>query len=78
MSSVRMCDRCSAVFSEREDGWSSQNAEINVRDPESGRMFTREVQMDSCAACTAIMVGKAQRPMIMPENRVNAQYEEGS
>lgn len=58
MSSVRMCDECGAIFSEREEDW------------QTGSIFTIrkngasvQVQQDRCPGCA---VGAPDRPAIQP------------
>lgn len=51
MSSVRMCDRCSNVFSELEDGWQTFQATTQKTD-EDGRRVSISVAMDACPSCS--------------------------
>lgn len=60
MSAVRMCDRCGAIFSEREDGWTTFTGTRVARDQHGQQRNTTE-QIDTCAACT---IGPAQTPRL--------------
>lgn len=51
MSSVRMCDRCSKIFSELEDGWQTFQATTMKTDAETGAKHPISVAMDACPAC---------------------------
>ncbi len=50
MSSVRMCDRCGSIFSEREEGWSSVQSQRTVKD-DTGRRVTVNENLDVCSGC---------------------------
>lgn len=50
MSSVRMCDRCGNVFSENDEGWSTDSRTVN-RTREDGKRYTVGMQVDQCAPC---------------------------
>jgi uncharacterized protein YbbK (DUF523 family) len=52
MSTVRMCDRCGEVFSEREDGWTTMTGTTMRRD-EKGDMKRTTEQLDACPGCSA-------------------------
>ena len=64
MSSVRMCDRCATIFSERSEGWSTFTGSTRKKDPE-GKWVTVSDTLDSCPDCTEIMTSP-QRPMELP------------
>ena len=51
MSTVRMCDRCGNIFSEREDGWTSMTGTTMRRDSE-GRLKSTTEQLDACPSCS--------------------------
>lgn len=51
MSSVRMCDRCGNIFSEREDGWETYTATQVKKNPDSKRRETETVYLDACPNC---------------------------
>lgn len=53
MSSVRMCDKCSTVFSENEDGWQTFTATTMVED-ETGNKTQKVQHLDTCPACALI------------------------
>ena len=61
MSSVRMCDKCNTVFSERSEGWGTGTFTQPVRDDNGNRRFD-QVQMDICGECNAF--SDSARPMI--------------
>lgn len=50
MSAVRMCDSCGEIFSEREEGWASMQAQRMTR--KDGRPVSMVENLDSCPACT--------------------------
>jgi hypothetical protein len=50
MSSVRMCDRCGTVFSENDEGWSTDSRTVN-RIKEDGKRYQVGMQVDQCATC---------------------------
>lgn len=50
MSSVRMCDRCGAVFSELAEGWQTYQGTTIKRD-DDGRRITVAVNQDACPDC---------------------------
>jgi hypothetical protein len=62
MSSVRMCDRCGTVFSEKADGWSTFSGSTRRKDPQTGKVEMISDQLDSCTECTELMTGGSQRP----------------
>lgn len=53
MSTVRMCDRCGNIFSEREDGWTTMTGTTMRRDEKSGQMRQSTEQLDACPNCSA-------------------------
>lgn len=53
MSSVRMCDQCGTVFSERADDWSTYSGSRRKRDT-NGQVVTISDTLDACPDCTAI------------------------
>lgn len=61
MSTVRMCDRCGNIFSEREDGWTTMTGTTMRRDAE-GRMRQSTEQLDACPRCTTGQ--NVPRPML--------------
>lgn len=73
MSSVRMCDRCGQVFSERAEGWSSQEGTIMRKNQETGRMEQVHAQIDLCPEDTELAMTPAPRPMLTSRD-VQAQY----
>lgn len=60
MSSVRMCDRCGAVFSELVEGWQTYQALTFKRDDE-GRRVSVPVSQDACPTCAIPL--EAPEPM---------------
>lgn len=53
MSSVRMCDRCGNIFSERQEGWGTFTG-TSFRKDETGRRYQESVQLDACPVCNTI------------------------
>lgn len=53
MSHVRMCDRCSNVFSENEDGWQTFTA-TTMKENEDGVQVPIQMAMDACPSCAMI------------------------
>lgn len=52
MSSVRMCDRCGQVFSEREKGWTVYTvAQVDEQRPDRSDS-THVVVLDACVGCS--------------------------
>lgn len=62
MSSVRMCDRCGTVFSERADDWSTYTGSRQRKNKETGRVEPVSDTMDACPECTELQFGAQQRP----------------
>lgn len=62
MSTVRMCDRCGNIFSEREDGWTTMTGTTMRRDEKTGQMRSATEQLDTCPRCSAGVT--VPRPMI--------------
>lgn len=54
MSSVRMCDRCATVFSERAEGWTTFSGTTRKRDQNTGQMVTVTDQLDQCPECAQV------------------------
>ena len=73
MSSVRMCDRCGTVFSERSEGWSTFAGSRRMKNQESGRFEQVTEQMDSCPDCSDLML-TPQRPELLP-SQTSPHYE---
>ena len=75
MSSVRMCDRCSSIFSERAEGWSTYTGAIRKRD-DNGQWVTQSDTLDSCPECTELMTAPPPvRPMAQLGSSVRGSYE---
>lgn len=66
MSSVRMCDRCSTIFSENADGWTTLTGSKRVR--KDGRIYFEEVTQDLCPTCVRKM-DEATTPALEGEIR---------
>lgn len=49
MSAVRMCDQCGSIFSEREDGWETAQAQKITR--KDGQQRVQVENVDRCPAC---------------------------
>jgi hypothetical protein len=60
MSSVRMCDRCGTVFSERAENWSAYTGTKMARD-DKGKLEQHSESLDACPDCTELMTSP-QRP----------------
>lgn len=52
MSSVRMCDQCGNIFSEREDGWGTYTGAVVKRNAH-GKQEANPETLDSCPRCTS-------------------------
>jgi hypothetical protein len=74
MSSVRMCDRCGEIFSEREEGWSTFTGTTRKRD-DNGLWLNQSDTLDSCASCTELMTAP-QRPVAALGTGVQRRYEQ--
>lgn len=61
MSSVRMCDRCGTVFSERADNWTTFTGSRTRRNAETGKTEILSETMDSCPECSQLLL-TPQRP----------------
>lgn len=62
MSSVRMCDMCGAIFSERQTGWGTfQGTEVIKVE---GKRVTQSTQLDACPTCNPGM--GEDRPEVTP------------
>jgi hypothetical protein len=62
MSSVRMCDQCSEIFSEAAEGWSTFSGSTRRRDKDSGEWRTVSVTRDACPDCTELIASPRPRP----------------
>jgi hypothetical protein len=51
MSSVRMCDKCGDVFSEREQGWTNSE-QTQIGEDENGRRTHSSIIVDLCTMCS--------------------------
>jgi len=60
VSSVRMCDRCGTVFSERAENWTTFSGATRKKDAE-GKWVTVSDTMDQCPECTELTMAP-QRP----------------
>jgi hypothetical protein len=75
MSSVRMCDRCSTIFSERGEGWSTFTGATRKRN-DDGQWVTQSDTLDSCPECTELMTAPPQmRPVPELGTSVRGSYE---
>jgi hypothetical protein len=65
MSSVRMCDnaKCRNLFSENDDGWSTDSRNVQRRNPD-GSMYTVRMQIDLCATCVGTEDGTVTSPRL--------------
>jgi hypothetical protein len=77
MSSVRMCDRCGSIFSERSDDWSTFTGTTKRRNRDSGQIETQSDTLDSCPDCTELMTSATPRPVPAIGSSVQARYERG-
>lgn len=48
MSSVRMCDACGIIFSEKEEGWATAPVTRRIRNPRTGRLEDVTEDEDRC------------------------------
>lgn len=60
MSSVRMCDRCGVVFSERADGWGSASMTTMRTDERTGQPRPVQESIDLCPSCNRPAHGPVQ------------------
>jgi hypothetical protein len=75
MSTVRMCDKCGEVFSERADGWSTFTGAVRMRDPNTGRAIMREESLDACPDCSELMTGSTAVPSPITPGGAQRRYE---
>lgn len=73
MSTPRICDKCKAIFSENEEGWSSSPTVIKKRD-ERGRLNEITLQFDQCPKCVDELTGNNNAPVRVPP--VEGRYDE--
>lgn len=74
MSSVRMCDKCGAIFSENEEGWSTFTG---ARKMKAGRSSEyQEAAQDACPSCSNVMFGEPVTPRVQlaPPSRAERAY----
>lgn len=82
MSSVRMCDRCGSVFSERAEGWTTFSGGTR-RKNQDGQWVTLQDTMDQCPECTELTL-TPQRPELttalsdVRQPTVSPHYEPGT
>lgn len=62
MSSVRMCDRCGTVFSERAEDWSTYTGTVMRRNKTTGQVERVSDELDACPECTELQMMGPQRP----------------
>ena len=62
MSSVRMCDRCGTVFSERADDWSTYTGSRRRRNKDIGQLEVVSDTLDACPECTELQFSPSARP----------------
>lgn len=75
MSSVRMCDRCATIFSERAENWSTFTGATRKKD-EKGNWTMQSDTLDSCPDCTELMTAPpAVRPVAAIGASVAGHYE---
>lgn len=83
MSSVRMCDRCGTVFSERADDWTTFTGSRTRRNKETGKVQVTSETMDSCPDCSELLL-TPQRPELTTtvtdahQPTVSPRYEPGT
>jgi Zn-finger nucleic acid-binding protein len=79
MSTVRMCDKCNAIFSENEEGWMSSPSSIMKRDS-NGQVKQITVQVDQCPSCVEVLLGtgnKSPKAIVPPvRGRYDRRYTE--
>jgi hypothetical protein len=69
MSSVRMCDNCGTVFSEKEEGWSTGTG--TMFKTVDGKRQSVQVEQDKCGDCTEL-ANAPRRPI---GQLTNAHYD---
>lgn len=80
MSSVRMCDRCGTVFSERVEGWGTYQGSTSRRDP-NGRLRQVTESLDLCSGCNGwtetSFAGTPSIPGVAEAERLAGTLEDG-
>lgn len=61
MSTVRLCDRCGAIFAEAGEGTSTGQVTVMVRDPYSGQSRPVQKSQDFCQECTSKSIASEPR-----------------
>lgn len=75
MASVRMCDRCGQIFSEKAKGWQTFQG-ISVDTDEFGRELNTSVQIDACPSCAIPMgSGRNVQPRLSSPDDPTPPYE---
>lgn len=74
MSSVRMCDQCGTVFSEREEGWSTGTGTMFRTNPDNGRREQVQIDQDKCGDCTEL-ANSPRRPIAALGQTMNPRYD---
>jgi hypothetical protein len=64
MSSVRCCDKCGTIFSEREEGWETYTAKRMVRGKETRERYSESVALDVCPSCA---MGDFETSVVTPQ-----------
>jgi len=83
MSSVRMCDRCGTVFSERAENWTTFTGSTRKKSQDTGQWITVADTMDQCPECTELTM-TPQRPELttgvhdVRQPTVSPHYEPGT
>lgn len=77
MSSVRMCDKCRAIFSENEEGWTTMAGSRTMRD-KNGNKRQEQTAIDFCVTCSNSTFGNTEEPPVVPavEGHYDRRYTE--
>lgn len=77
MSDVKMCDNCGRIFSVNSDDWSTFSGSRRIRDKETGRISTVNVEQDRCARCTKSVYEPTTPEIVgeIPADKVNEKEE---
>lgn len=78
MSTVRMCDDCGTVFSERADDWSTYTGSVRRRDKATGKLEVLSDTLDRCPECTERVMMVSTRPQIASSASPRYEHDDAS
>jgi hypothetical protein len=73
-----MCDGCGTVFSEREEGWSTQSGSMFKTDEKTGRRTQIEVDQDLCGDCTELRMSPRRAIAIQTNPRYDHEVKDAT